>query len=130
MISFQAIEVKARPWVVWRKRKGELIHRSMKSISYAFRGSRALPASGRLGPTVGCTSFGTFVTSLAAVGRPVREFMELAGHQSLGVTQRYMHLVSGAREEGVAALEAFYESRATIAPPPDRREPDRAVGGI
>ena len=108
------------PWVTHRQYRGERIHRSMKSISRAV--SRVEKAAGLDKPGTDGQVHRlrhTFITSLAAASVPVREIQELAGHQSLAVTQRYMHLVSGAKARGVAALETFYGNHATMAPPPE-----------
>jgi integrase len=48
----------------------------------------------------------TFCSRLAARNVPMLTIKELAGHQSLSTTQRYMHLARGAPKEGIEALEA------------------------
>lgn len=54
----------------------------------------------------------TYVTRLAAAGVPARTIMDLAGHQHLSTSMRYMHLIPGATASGVAALERFDQARA------------------
>ena len=52
----------------------------------------------------------TFCSRLAARNVPVLTIKELAGHQSLETTMRYMHLSSAAPREGIRALEAGVEA--------------------
>jgi integrase len=47
----------------------------------------------------------TFCSHLAMRGAPPRTIQELAGHSSLGITQRYMHLTPGAAKEAIRMLE-------------------------
>ena len=47
----------------------------------------------------------TFCSHLAMRGAPVRAIQELAGHQDLGTTQRYMHLSPAAIEGAIRLLE-------------------------
>ncbi len=47
----------------------------------------------------------TFCSHLAMRGAPVRAIQELAGHQNLSTTQRYMHLSPAAIEGAVRLLE-------------------------
>ncbi len=47
----------------------------------------------------------TFCSRLAMVGAPALAIKELAGHQSLATTQRYMHLSPKAKESAVRLLE-------------------------
>jgi integrase len=47
----------------------------------------------------------TFCSHLAMRGAPVRAIQELAGHQDLGTTQRYMHLSPAAIEAAIRLLE-------------------------
>ncbi len=49
----------------------------------------------------------TYVTRLAAAGVPARTIMDLAGHEHLSTTMRYMHMIPGAASRAVAALESF-----------------------
>ena len=46
----------------------------------------------------------TFCTRLAMAGKPPTVIQELAGHRHLTTTMRYMHVVTGAKEEAIAAL--------------------------
>ena len=47
----------------------------------------------------------TFCSHLAMKGAPARAIQELAGHQDLTTTQRYMHLSPAARESAIRLLE-------------------------
>jgi hypothetical protein len=46
----------------------------------------------------------TFGSHLAMAGVPARTIQELARHESLNTTMRYMHLSPGAKDEGIAML--------------------------
>src|SRR5262245_50345727 len=48
----------------------------------------------------------TFCSHLAMRGAPARAIQELAGHQDLKTTQRYMHLSSAAIEGAIRLLDA------------------------
>ncbi|HUL72984.1 MAG TPA: site-specific integrase [Vicinamibacterales bacterium] len=48
----------------------------------------------------------TFCSHLAMRGAPARAIQELAGHQDLGTTQRYMHLSPAALDGAIRLLEA------------------------
>jgi site-specific recombinase XerD len=48
----------------------------------------------------------TFCSHLAMRGAPARAIQELAGHQNLTTTQRYMHLSPAARQRNSAAQSA------------------------
>ena len=47
----------------------------------------------------------TFCSHLAMKGAPARAIQELAGHQDLTTTQRYMHLSSSAIEGAIRLLD-------------------------
>ena len=47
----------------------------------------------------------TFCSHLAMRGAPARTIQELAGHQDLGTTQRYMHLSPAALDAAIRLLE-------------------------
>ncbi|MCA1585545.1 MAG: tyrosine-type recombinase/integrase [Acidobacteria bacterium] len=47
----------------------------------------------------------TFCSHLAMRGAPARAIQELAGHQDLSTTQRYMHLSPAARDAAIRLLE-------------------------
>jgi site-specific recombinase XerD len=51
----------------------------------------------------------TFCSHLAMRGAPARAIQELAGHQDLGTTQRYMHLSPAAVDAAIRRLEAGTE---------------------
>ncbi len=48
----------------------------------------------------------TFCSHLAMRGAPPRVIQELAGHSSLSITQRYMHLTPGATLDAIRMLES------------------------
>ena len=48
----------------------------------------------------------TFCSHLAMRGAPARTIQELAGHQDLATTQRYMHLTPGASDSAIRLLDA------------------------
>jgi hypothetical protein len=48
----------------------------------------------------------TFCSHLAMRGAPARAIQELAGHQELGTTQRYMHLSPAALDAAIRLLES------------------------
>lgn len=47
----------------------------------------------------------TFCSHLAMQGAPIRGVQELAGHQSLAMTQRYSHLSPAALDAAIRLLE-------------------------
>jgi site-specific recombinase XerD len=51
----------------------------------------------------------TFCSHLAMRGAPARAIQELAGHQDLGTTQRYMHLSPAALDAAIRLLETPVE---------------------
>jgi site-specific recombinase XerC len=48
----------------------------------------------------------TFCSHLAMRGAPARAIQELAGHQDLTTTQRYMHLSPAALDRAIELLDA------------------------
>ena len=46
----------------------------------------------------------SFCTHLAMAGKPPTVIQELAGHKHLTTTMRYMHVVKGAKEDAIQAL--------------------------
>ena len=56
----------------------------------------------------------TFCSHLAMRGAPARAIQELAGHQDLDTTQRYMHLSPAALDAAIRLLEMGTESRGEI----------------
>jgi integrase len=48
----------------------------------------------------------TFCSHVAMRGQPAKVLAELMGHEDIAVTNRYMHLTPGAKEEAIRALEA------------------------
>ncbi len=65
----------------------------------------------------------TFCSHLAMRGAPVRAIQELAGHQDLSTTQRYMHLSPAAIEAAIRLLETNSDEG-----PPGRGEIVEAAG--
>jgi site-specific recombinase XerD len=55
----------------------------------------------------------TFCSHLATRGAPARAIQELAGHQDLGTTQRYMHLSPAALESAITLLDGPARGRAS-----------------
>src|SRR5437667_10635640 len=56
----------------------------------------------------------TFCSHLAMRGAPARAIQELAGHQDLGTTQRYMHLSPAALDAAFRLLDGPAETRGGI----------------
>ncbi len=54
----------------------------------------------------------TFCSHLAMRGAPARAIQELAGHQDLSTTQRYMHLSPAALDAAIKLLETGTETAA------------------
>ena len=52
----------------------------------------------------------TFCSHLAMRGAPARAIQELAGHQDIGTTQRYMHLSPAAVDAAIRLLETGTET--------------------
>jgi site-specific recombinase XerD len=55
----------------------------------------------------------TFCSHLAMRGAPARAIQELAGHQDLATTQRYMHLSQAALDAAIRLLDAPGERQPT-----------------
>jgi site-specific recombinase XerD len=53
----------------------------------------------------------TFCSHLAMRGAPARAIQELAGHQDLSTTQRYMHLSPAALDAAIRLLDGAAETR-------------------
>ena len=54
----------------------------------------------------------TFCSHLAMQGAPARAIQELAGHQDITTTQRYMHLSPAALDAAVQLLDGPKQARA------------------
>ena len=52
----------------------------------------------------------TFVSLMHAAGRSLEEIGDYVGHSSTYMTDRYRHLLDGARIEAAAALDALLEA--------------------
>jgi hypothetical protein len=63
----------------------------------------------------------TFCSHLAMGGAPARAIQELAGHQDLATTQRYMHLSPAALDAAIRLLEPGAIPRGAHG---ERREPE------
>jgi integrase len=57
----------------------------------------------------------TFCSHVAMRGQPPKVLAELMGHEDIAVTNRYMHLTRGAKEEAIRALEAGSRNGAEMA---------------
>jgi site-specific recombinase XerD len=57
----------------------------------------------------------TFCSHVAMRGQPPKVLAELMGHEDIAVTNRYMHLTPGAKEEAIRALEAGSRNGARMA---------------
>ena len=66
----------------------------------------------------------TFCSHLAMRGAPARAIQELAGHQDLGTTQRYMHLRPAAPDAAIRLLDGA-ETRGGIVEESSSRPPSR-----
>lgn len=69
----------------------------------------------------------TFCSHLAMRGAPARAIQELAGHQDLATTQRYMHLSPAALDAAIRLLDGAGETT-TAERPPERGELGEAAG--
>lgn len=103
----------AAPWVLPRE-VGSSEHSTLDSLAWlVLRAERAAGLDLRKKREKGKLHKlrHTYVTRLAAAGVPARTIMDLAGHEQMATTMRYMHVIGGGQESAVAALEAFDESR-------------------
>ena len=62
----------------------------------------------------------TFCSHLAMRGAPARAIQELAGHQDLSTTQRYMHLSPAALDAAIRLLDGAAETRGGIVEAPGK----------
>ena len=62
----------------------------------------------------------TFCSHLAMRGAPARAIQELAGHQDLGTTQRYMHLSPAALDAAIRLLDGATDIRGGIVEAPGK----------
>jgi integrase len=62
----------------------------------------------------------TFCSHLAMRGAPARAIQELAGHQDLGTTQRYMHLSPAALDAAIRLLDGTADIRGGIVEAPGK----------
>ena len=71
-----------------------------RMIAIKIEKAAGLPTTGRLH-----VLRHTFCSRLAMANAPVRTIQELAGHQSLTTTLRYMHLAQGAKHQAIDLLD-------------------------
>lgn len=57
----------------------------------------------------------TFCSHVAMRGQPAKVLAELMGHEDIAVTNRYMHLTPGAKEQAIRVLEEGSENGARMA---------------
>jgi site-specific recombinase XerD len=57
----------------------------------------------------------TFCSHVAVRGHPPKVLAEIMGHEDIAVTNRYMRLTRGAKEEAIRALEAGSRNGAEMA---------------
>ena len=57
----------------------------------------------------------TFCSHVAIRGQPAKVLAELMGHEDIAVTNRYMHLTPGAKEQAIRVLEEGSENGARMA---------------
>ena len=84
--------------VCWTRIGSRSRRRSSRASSRAWRGAPSVDSGVH-------TLRHTFCSHLAMRGAPARAIQELAGHQDLGTTQRYMHLSPAALEAAIELLE-------------------------
>src|SRR5437763_16782110 len=81
------------------------MERESRSRKRSFRCSSDGPRDGRtVKPGIHILRH-TFCSHLSMRGAPARAIQELAGHQDLGTTQRYMHLSPAAIEGAIRLLD-------------------------
>jgi integrase len=71
----------------------------------------------------------TFCSHLAMRGAPARAIQELAGHQDLSTTQRYMHLSPAALDAAIRLLDGAGETD-TAQGLPERGDIGEAAGKV
>lgn len=83
----------------------EVTPQTLKTWVCAVERRAGLPQTGRLH---GCRH--TFCSHLAAAGVPAMTIKELARHEDLTTTMRYMHLSPSAKDEGMDMLTKSREA--------------------
>lgn len=71
----------------------------------------------------------TFCSHLAMRGAPAKAIQELAGHEDLTTTMRYMHLSPAARDTAIRLLDGRPTESASVATVPEGK-PDEIFGDI
>jgi integrase len=97
------------PWVITnRNERDEVVHTEAHFVARAV--GRAERAAGVRKRRDGlCHKLRrTYVTLLANEGVPARVIMELAGHEDLATTLKYMAVARGATDDAVAKLDALH----------------------
>lgn len=70
----------------------------------------------------------TFCSRLAMAGASTKAIQELAGHEQISTTQRYMHLSPAAKSEAISLLDRGEDLRAEGATKPAESEAGRGAG--
>ena len=70
----------------------------------------------------------TFCSRLAMAGASTKAIQELAGHEQISTTQRYMHLSPAAKNEAISLLDRREDLRAEGASKPDESDAGRGAG--
>ncbi len=91
-----------------RELDGETTHLTRSAVSWAVcKAERAAGLPGKHDDGQLHLLRHTYITRLAASGAPARVIQELAGHASIATTLNYMHVIPGAKDDAIAALERF-----------------------
>ncbi len=99
--ALQAVRHLRGKRVLYKDDGGEVTPKVIKSWVIAVERRAGLPETGKLH-----IYRHSFCSHLAMAGVPARAIQELARHESLSTTVRYMHLSPSAKDEGIAMLEA------------------------
>jgi integrase len=70
----------------------------------------------------------TFCSRLAMAGASTKAIQELAGHEQISTTQRYMHLSPAAKSEAISLLDRGQDLKAEGASNPAESEAGRGAG--
>lgn len=96
--------------VLWADRGGDGTQKVLRTWMMAAQTRAGLKATGGVH-----ILRHTFCSHLAMRGAPTMAIKELAGHASLGTTQRYMHLSPAAKDTAIRLLERRSESGGEMA---------------
>ena len=89
--------------VLYSERGRDLSNRTVRNWLGQAQRRAVLEASGAIH-----TLRHTFCSHLAAAGAPAKAIQEIAGHQDLSTTQRYMHLSPSDRSAAMSALVNYH----------------------